>query len=277
MNLKKSKLGLLLALALVMLVTLAACGSTKSSQDNSLQKIKAKKAIVLGTSADAAPFEFPIMQNGAKKIVGYDVMVAKKIAKSIGVKLEIENIAFPSLISELQDKRVDFILAGMVANKQRKKVVAFSKPYHYAKFTVLLRKGEEKKFSSLSSFKGAAIGAQQSSVPQKLAQQQLKGANLVVESSLNTLTTELLNGKLDGIAIGKDSADMYVKKFPDKYAISKVRLKASTDVSAVSVAVRKSDKTLLKKINQEITRLDKNGQLTKMYQQAQDLQMKYGK
>ncbi len=38
MNLKKSKLGLLLALALVMLVTLAACGSTKSSQDNSLQK-----------------------------------------------------------------------------------------------------------------------------------------------------------------------------------------------------------------------------------------------
>lgn len=265
----------IMGIFLVATIILAGCSS--SSKDSSLSKIKEKKTIVLGTSADDAPFEFPIVQNGKNKIVGYDIMVAQKIAKSIGVKLETENIAFPSLISELKTKKVDFVLAGMVANKQRKKVVAFSKPYHYPKFTVLVRKGEKSKYTTISSFKNANIGAQQSSVPETLAKQQLKNSSLVIESSLNTLTTELQNGELDGVAIGKDSADMYVKKFPNKYAISKVRLKASSDVSAVSVAVRKSDKALLKQINKEINKLSKNGQLNKMYKKAQNIQLKYDK
>ncbi len=41
------------------------------------------------------PFEFPIMQNGSKKIVGYDMMIAQKIADDLGVKLKIENTEFP--------------------------------------------------------------------------------------------------------------------------------------------------------------------------------------
>lgn len=90
-------IGATIALGLV----LAGCSSSSSS-DNSVKKIQDKGTLVVGTSADYAPFEFPIVKNGKKQIVGYDMMIAQKIADNLGVKLKIENTEFPSLISELK-------------------------------------------------------------------------------------------------------------------------------------------------------------------------------
>ena len=48
---------------------LAGCSSNKA--DNSVKTIQNKKTLVVGTAADYAPFEFPIVQNGQKKIAEY--------------------------------------------------------------------------------------------------------------------------------------------------------------------------------------------------------------
>lgn len=93
------------ALAIVgtsLIASLVLAGCSSSSKDNSVKKIQNKKTITVGTSADYAPFEFPIVKNGQKKIVGYDMLIAKEIADNLGVKLKIENTEFPSLISELK-------------------------------------------------------------------------------------------------------------------------------------------------------------------------------
>src|SRR5699024_9142977 len=108
---KKKNLYILVAFMALFCVVLTACG--KKDADNSVQKIKDKKTLVVGTSADYAPFEFPVVQNGQKKITGYDMLLANKIADQLGVKLKIVNTEFPSLVSELKNNKVDIVMAGM--------------------------------------------------------------------------------------------------------------------------------------------------------------------
>ncbi|GBG93563.1 amino acid ABC transporter substrate-binding protein [Ligilactobacillus salitolerans] len=271
-HLKRLTLGVLCTLTLLVL---ASCGN-KNSED-SVKRIQNKNTLVLGTSADDAPFEFPIVQNGKKKIIGYDIMVGQKIADDLGVKLKVENIAFPSLLTELQDKKVDLVLAGMVKTPAREKAVSFSKPYHQAANVLLVRKEDAHKYNHVSDLNGKSIGAQQSSAQEKIAKTQLPKASLVTESSRGTLTAELKSQKVDGVLLGKDGAEIYTLKYPNQYAIAQVKLKTTADISAVSIGVNKDDKALLKRINKKITELKHSGELDKMFKQAQAQQAKYGK
>ena len=143
----------LLSLAFLVVIGLAGCGK---KSDDSLQQIKDKGVLTMGTSADYAPFEFTIMKNGKKEYVGYDIMVAQKIADSLGVKLKVQNMEFSSIISELQDHKVDIALAGMNVTPQRKKVVDFSKPYYTEQESLLVKKADADKYNTIADTKGTS-------------------------------------------------------------------------------------------------------------------------
>lgn len=273
MKFKHLKKTLLLGLTVMigLSTVLAGCGAKK---DNSVQSVKNKKELVVGTSADFAPYDFTIVKNGKQKIVGYDMLLAHDIAKEIGVKkVKVVNMAFPSLINELQDKKVDIVMAGMAYTKQRAKVVSFSKVYHNGGQVLLVSPKNKNKYANIAALKGATLGAQQSSEQETIGKK-LKGVKLVTESSNNTLFQELQNGSVDGVITGDDTAEAYAKEHPDKYAVANnIKFKYNEKTAGTRVAVRKSDKALLKKVNAAITKDQKNGQLKKLYQKAQDIQV----
>lgn len=254
---------------------LAGCGAQK---DNSVQNIKNKKELVVGTSADFAPYDFQILKNGKSQIVGYDVLLAHEIAKDMGVKkVKFVNMAFPSLINELQNKKVDIVMAGMAYTKQRAKVVSFSKTYNESGQVLLVSPKNKDKYSGISALKGQTLGAQQSSEQETIGKK-LKGVKLVTESSNNTLFQELQNGTLDGVITGQDTAEAYAKEHPDKYAVANnISFKYNKKTAGTRVAVRKDDKALLKKVNATISKDKKNGTLKKLYQQAQNIQVQNNK
>lgn len=215
-HLKKSVLAAL-TIMIGLSTVLAGCGAKK---DNSVQSIKNKKELVVGTSADFAPYDFQIMKNGKQQIVGYDVLLAHEIAKDMGIKkVKFVNMAFPSLINELQNKKVDIVMAGMAYTPQRAKVVSFSESYHDGGQVLLVSPKNKDKYANIGALKGATLGAQQSSEQEKIGKK-LKGVKLVTESSNNTLTQELQNGSIDGLITGEDTAEAYAKEHPDKYAVA---------------------------------------------------------
>lgn len=273
MKFKHIKKTLLLALTVFIGLSsfLAGCGAKK---DNSVQSIKNKKELVVGTSADFAPYDFTIVKHGKQKIVGYDILLAHEIAKEIGVrKVKVVNMAFPSLINELQDKKIDIVMAGMAYTKQRAKVVSFSKVYHSGGQVLLVSPKNKNKYSGISALKGTTLGAQQSSEQETIGKK-LKGVKLVTESSNNTLFQELQNGSVDGVITGDDTAEAYAREHPDKYAVANnIKFKYNAKTAGTRVAVRKDDKALLKKVNATITKDQKNGTLTKLYKKAQDIQV----
>ena len=247
----------------------------KAKSENSVKKIQNKKALTVGTSADYAPFEFPIVKQGHKKFVGYDMMIAKKIADNLGVKLRIVNTEFPSLITELQDSKVDLVLAGLVSTPTRKKAVAFSKPYYHVKNQLLVNKENAHKYQKISDLNGKTVGAQQSTTQETIVKSQLKKSHPVIESNLTSLTTELGQKKLSGLVVENEIAHNFVTTYPHKYAIAPIKLTTPKNFRYINIAVRKSDKSLLKRVNGEITRLQKKGRLPKMLKQAQSIQAKY--
>lgn len=203
------------------------------------------------------------------------MMLAKKIADELGVKLKIVNIKFPSLISELNNDKVDLVLSGLSKTKKREKAVDFSDSYYSVKNVLLIKKGDQDKYDTLKALAGKQIGAQQSTTQEELVKKKMPDANLVSESLVTSLATELANGKLDGVVLENATTNNYAKQFPDKYAVAKVQLTDAKDVEAYSVAAKKEDKKLIKAVNKVIKQVKDSGQDGQMLKEAQELQSKY--
>ena len=96
----------------------------------------ASEVVKLGTNAAFPPFEYV----EGKNIVGFDITMGQKIAKDAGMKLEVVDMAFASLIPALQSGTIDFIAAGMSVNEERKKNVDFSETYFESEQVIIVRK-----------------------------------------------------------------------------------------------------------------------------------------
>ena len=115
--------------SIITVVILTACSS--NSMKNKLQEVKEKNKIVLGVSPDYPPYEFLTTENGNKKVVGADIYLAEQVAKKLGVQVEIQQMAFDSLIAALNANKVDMVISGVNPTEERKKAVDFLSDYHF--------------------------------------------------------------------------------------------------------------------------------------------------
>ena len=115
-----------LLLALLMIASLAACG--KKANDNNSND---SKTLIMGTSADYAPFEFMYKgEDGNMQYGGIDVSVGQYIAESMGKELKVENMSFDYLLPSLVKGDFDIVIAAMEADGDRLKSADFSDPYY---------------------------------------------------------------------------------------------------------------------------------------------------
>jgi polar amino acid transport system substrate-binding protein len=77
------------------------------------EKIQQKGELIVGLSADYAPYEFHAEIDGKDTIVGFDISIAQKIADDMGVKLHIEELGFDALLGALKTGKIDLIISGM--------------------------------------------------------------------------------------------------------------------------------------------------------------------
>lgn len=77
----------------------------------------------MGTSADFAPYEFHILDNGVDKIVGFDVALGQAIADELGVEFEVKDISFDSILMELNAGTIDLGIAGFSPTPERMAVL----------------------------------------------------------------------------------------------------------------------------------------------------------
>ena len=90
--------------------------------------------LVMATNAEFPPYEY----HDGGEIVGIDAEIAKAIAGELGMELEIEDIAFDSIIPEITSGKADMGLAGMTVTEDRKQSVVFSDTYAKASQKVIV-------------------------------------------------------------------------------------------------------------------------------------------
>jgi arginine/lysine/histidine transporter system substrate-binding protein len=270
----KKVISIMLILALVL--SFGACNAktnavvTPSEEQKAatkIEQIKAKGKLVLGTSADYPPYEFHAAINGKDEIVGFDIEIAKTIAKDLGVELEIKDMKFDGLLAALVVDDIDFIVAGMVPKEERKQSVDFSMQYYQADQNVLVRAEDAGKYTSIESLKGIKIGAQKSTVQEDLAKEKAQASEVKSLSKITDLVLELQNGKIDAVVLVGPVANAYAKQNP-KLAVSGISLGSE---EGVAVAVNKGTADLLEAINKSLDTMIKAGTIDKFIQEATTL------
>lgn len=240
---------------------------TDSTVD-SLDTIKEKGKLVVGLSADYAPYEFHKVIDGKDEIVGFDVEIAKYIAESLGVDLQIVDMEFNSLVGALPANKIDMIISGMTPTDERKKSVDFSDIYYNATHGVLVKTENADAYSSLDAFQGKKLGAQMGSIQADLAADLTDEANIKQLGTVSTLISELKTNKIDGLVVELPVAETIVKSNSD-LAIAKETIVDEEGGSAI--AVRKNSTKLLEEVNKALKELQDNGKLDQFIIDAQKL------
>ncbi|AIY84157.1 amino acid ABC transporter [Clostridium baratii] len=263
-------------LALAMTFSIVACGNkedkgTSSESKTALTEIKDKGELVVGLSADYAPYEFYTMVDGKKTIVGFDVELAKEIAKDLGVKLTLKEMKFDALLGALPAGQIDMIISGMNPDEERAKVIDFSDIYYTAQHGVLVNKKDLDKYKSVEDLKSARVGAQMGSTQADIIKEKIKADNPTLLANVNNLILELKSGKIDALVTEKPVAEMAIKN-NNELALSKIEFKDETGGNAV--AVKKGEKELVEQVNKTIKRLKDSGDLDKFIVDANELASK---
>lgn len=280
---KKSIKRLVAASVAAMAIFAAGCGSKTTpttapttapsatiAMSASLKKIKDSGKLVLGTSADYPPFEFHASIDGKDTIVGFDIDVAKEIAKDLGVTLEIKDLKFDGLLAALDQGSVDIVIAGLSPTEERAKSVDFSIQYYSAEQAVVVRGADKGTLTTLESLKGKTIAAQKGTI-QEDAAKAVEGATVLSLGKISDLILALKSNRADAAIIEVPVAESNVKENTD-LVISSIVIKNEGEGKVA--AVKKGASDLVAEVNKTLERILADGTFEKFVLEATQLSEK---
>lgn len=241
----KKFLAVLLAMAMVF--AFAACG-------------KKEEVLSMATEGTFQPYEY----YDGDKLVGIDVEVAGEIAKKLGMKLEVTDIAFDSIIPGVQSGKYDMGMAGMTVTEDRLEEVNFSKSYATGVQVVIVKEG-----SAITSvddlFKDGAnnvVGTQTGTTGFLYATWDIEDEGLGTVKSFQKTTdavTALKNGQVDCVLLDNEPAKALVA------ANSGLKiLDTEYVIEDYAIAIAKGNEELLNKVNSALEALIADGTLKKI-------------
>ncbi len=235
-----------------------------------IDAIKEKGKLVLGTSADFPPMEWTSFQSGKEEFTGVDIALAKAIADSLGVELEVKNMAFEGLLGSLKAGDVDIVLAGMGADEERKKQVDFSDEYSKGKQVLLVTEENKDKYKTFDDLNGKIIGTQLGSLQHKFATEKF-GDNCKGFDLNNVIIEQLKNKSIDAAFLSELPAKQFAS-ITDGFVI--IEDLGIPDESGFAVAVKKGNDDLTAAVNEVVKGLKDSGQVEKWFDEYIELSNK---
>ena len=180
---KKSKVLIFSVIAIMLISMLGACGNSNdkasgeaSGGDTSLEDLKERGELVLGCD-DAFP---PMGFDDKGTLVGFDIDLAREVAKRIGVDFVPTAIDWKTKELELTSNKIDVIWNGYTITEERIGKVQFTKPYLENAQQVVVKADSDIK--SLDDLKGKIIGFQiESAASEVFEASDLKGTEKAIQ------------------------------------------------------------------------------------------------
>jgi putative lysine transport system substrate-binding protein len=197
----RKKLSLLIAASLSAVMLLTGCGTSGKTKESA-------NTFKVGLEAGYAPFNWTQNDdsNGAVKIEGsaeyaggYDVEIAKKIAKDLGKELVIVKTEWDGLVPALTSGKIDAIIAGMSPTADRKLTIDFSDNYYKSDLVMVVKKGGKyENASSIQDFNGSKITAQLNTFHYTVIDQIQGVAKQQAMDNFPAMRVALESGMIDG-------------------------------------------------------------------------------
>ena len=252
---------LVLALGAFLLAFAPLAGTvTAHAADNqsSVSAIKKRGYIKIAVFGDLPPYGW-VNKDG--KRVGYDLYLARRIAKDLGVKAKFVQVNANNRVDTLNSNKADLVLANFTVTPERKQTVDFAKPYMKVSVGVVSKKSDP--ITKVSQRKGQKLIVNKGTTAEQYFTQHQTGASLLKFDSKTQQFNALKNGRAKALADDNSYLYAWVKNNP-KYTVGIKQLGKS---SYIAPAVKKGNKSLLNWTNKEITKLNGENFFEKDYNQ----------
>lgn len=236
----------------VLSLGLVGCGKKAENTSNA-------KVLKLGAEMTFPPFEF--QEEGSKEYVGFDMDLARALAKQMGYELQIQNIGFDGLIPALEAGNIDIIVSGMSITEERAKKISFSKPYYKSGLSIVV-KADNATIKTFKDLEGKNIAVQIGTTGAEEARK-IKNAKVREYNSNSEAYMELKAGGVDAVVNDLPVNEYYLAKSGDKNA--KI-LGDIMNAEEYGMAMTKKNTELTEKVNKALDELKKNGEYDKIYQ-----------
>lgn len=264
---------LAMALAMVMVGTLSACGGSAEGTAGTAEEAAsafAGKKLRVAMECGYAPYNWtqPDESNGAVPIAdssdyayGYDVMMAKLIAEKLGCDLEIVKLDWDSLVPAVQSGNVDCVIAGQSITSERLQMVDFTTPYYYASIVGLVKgDGKFAEAKGLSDLSGATCTSQLGTIWYDVCLPQIQDANILpAQESAPAMLVALEAGRTELIVTDMPTAKAAVVAYPDLKVLdfngSGDDFEVSEEEINIGISVQKGNTELLNAINSVLAEL----------------------
>ena len=211
---------------------------------------KNENELVMVTEAGFAPYEY--YEDG--EIVGVDVDIAKEIAKEMGKELVIKDVAFDSIINEVNSGKADFGAAGISYDEERAKQIDFTINYATSKQVVVVREGSS--IDDIDKISNQKIAVQLGSTGDMYVTDNYPNAEIVRQKKYLAAVQDLKSAKVDLIVMDELPAQEILKA-NDGLVI----LDEELFTDSYGMVVKKGNTELLNTINDVLTRLQNEGKI----------------
>jgi polar amino acid transport system substrate-binding protein len=248
-------------LAALTLLTLAAALTGVAQAAGTLDEIRQRGTLRVGMEPGYMPFE---LTNQKGEIIGFDPDCARRMAKALGVKLELVSTAWDGIIPSLMTKKFDIIMSGMTITDERTQVVDFADPYIVIGQTLLVRKelaGAVKSYKDLNDPK-YKIASKLGTTGEIAAKEHFPKARYFSYETEQEAVMEVVNGKIDAFVYDSPyNAVAFAQKGQGKL----VFLDQPFTTEPLGWAIRKGDPELLAFLNGFLKEIRQDGTYDKIY------------
>ena len=184
------------------------------TKESTLEQALQRKVLRVGMST----FVPWAMKDKTGNLIGFEIDVAKRLAKDMGVDIEFIPTNWSGIIPALLVGKFDVIIGGMGITPSRNLKVNFSIPYDYTGMSIVAHKKMAAGFSSLQDFNkpSVTLAARMGSTPVGAAKKYMPNAKLRLFNDESQVFQELINGRVHAVVSSAPAPAFQALKHPDK-------------------------------------------------------------
>jgi cyclohexadienyl dehydratase len=199
------------AFGLLIACVLSAC-TEKKAWPEPIQKIVDRGVIRVGSTGDYMPMSYLDPTTG--EYIGFDAALVEDLAKSLGVKVEYVPTSWPTLMEDTLAGKFDLAVCGITITDARKEQALMSSGYLGNGKTVLCRKEDEGKYTSLEAINHPEVRVMENpgGLNEKFARENLPDATLIIHDVNQEIPSRIAAGEADVMITEIMEAGYYCSK-----------------------------------------------------------------
>ncbi len=243
-----------LILATAAAALIAAALAEPLHAQSALERVRSSGRLRVGIDATYPPFG--IAEGG--EFSGFDVDIARAIARELGVRAELVNASFDGVFPALQNGSFDVVISAVTITPERRETMLFSDPYIAAGQQIVVR--GDSAIAGPEQLAGRTVGVQINTTAQ-FAMEKVAGVSLAKYNTIDLALLDLQHGRVDAVASdGPVLRYMLRTNFPGLKTVG-----AEYTNEHFGIVLARSSDDLRRAVNAALWRLQDGGEYAKIY------------